>query len=82
MGYHSVPIPKGIVGEISKIEEELAELKDAMNQKNRIMALVELADLFGAISLYLEKEFPSFDMQDLFVMSQATISAFREGTRK
>jgi hypothetical protein len=82
MGYHLSDIPKGVAGEISKIKEELSELEDAMNQKNRIMALVELSDLFGAISLYVEKHFPGFDMQDLYLMAETTKSAFIDGSRK
>lgn len=51
-GYHKKKIKKGTLGEISKIKEEILELEDALEQKNKIMALVELSDLFGAIKLY------------------------------
>lgn len=81
MPYHQRTIPKGTVGEVSKIEEELAELKDALEQNNQIMALVELSDLIGAIQLFLENKYPQFTMEHLNIMSKATMSAFREGTR-
>jgi hypothetical protein len=32
VGYHLSPIPKGILGEFSKIEEEFLEAKDAIKQ--------------------------------------------------
>lgn len=54
-GYHLKDIAKGVNGEISKIEEELFELHDANEQKSKIMALVELSDLIGAIELYVDK---------------------------
>lgn len=45
------------------------------------MALIELSDMCGAISLYLEKHHPSINIEDLLVMSEATASAFQDGTR-
>ena len=81
MGYHKTQIQKGIIGEASKMEEELAELNDAMAQGNRVMALVELSDLCGAISLYLKRHFPDFTIHDLLIMAEATSSAFEDGTR-
>lgn len=32
IGYHTVPIREGQYGHISKVEEELSELKDALEQ--------------------------------------------------
>lgn len=49
MSYHLQSIHSGEYGEISKIEEELLELKDAKQQGVRIMELNELSDLLGAI---------------------------------
>jgi hypothetical protein len=82
-GYHQVEIPRGKFGEISKIGEEFLELKDAVDQNNRIMALLELSDLIGAIEGFVEHEFNntvSFD--DLLKMKDATHRAFKEGKRK
>jgi hypothetical protein len=42
MGYHLRPISKGVLGEASKIQEELDELLDAEAQQNKILAMVEL----------------------------------------
>lgn len=81
-GYHLVPIEKGEIGEISKIEEELAELKDAARQGAKIMILVELSDLIGAIRLYLEKHHPDTDIEDLTIMADITARAFRNGVRQ
>ena len=80
-GYHLVEIPKGELGESSKIVEELAELQDAEAQGDRIMALVELADLYGAVELYLAKQYPGMSMDDLKKFSATTRRAFKNGRR-
>lgn len=54
-GYHINEIKKGTVGEVSKIVEEIYEYEDAVLQGVKIMALVELSDLIGAIELHWEK---------------------------
>lgn len=80
-GYHLRPIRKGELGELSKLEEELAELQDAAAQGCRVMELVELADLFGAMRLYLEKHHAGYTMADLEKMSEVTRRAFLNGHR-
>lgn len=81
IGYHIRKIKKGQIGEISKIKEEIEELEDAIDQNARIMALVELSDLYGSIQLYLEKHFPDIKMKDLEKMSLITQRAFKNGKR-
>ncbi len=81
-GYHMTPIERGILGEISKIQEELDELKDASKQGIEIMQLVELSDLVGAIKAYLKKYHPSIDLEDLEQMADVTARAFKNGHRK
>jgi len=56
-GYHEADIPRGVFGERSKIEEELAELIDAERQGVRIMAMCELSDLFGALVEYASRKY-------------------------
>lgn len=80
-GYHIQKIEKGVIGEISKIQEELDELKDAQNQGVKIMELVELADLIGAVELYLEKHHPNTTLEDLITMKDVTRRAFENGRR-
>lgn len=80
-GYHLRDIPKGIFGELSKIEEELEEIKDSVEQKSKVMELVELSDLYGAVKGYLEKHHPGVTMEDLRIMSDITQRAFRSGAR-
>lgn len=79
MSYHLTEIAKGVLGELSKIQEELDEVKDAENQQNKIMIGCELSDLYGAIEAYASK----FDltMEDLKIMSEATKRAFKTGRR-
>lgn len=79
MGYHVNDITKGKLGFISKIQEEVDELQDAVNQNNRIMALVELSDLYGAISTFANNI--GTNMEELRIMNEATKSAFTDGTR-
>jgi hypothetical protein len=64
-GYHLRPIPKGVLGEPSKIREELDEYEEAIEQEVTIMALVELADLYGAMEALLEKHLPTVSMDTL-----------------
>lgn len=81
-GYHLRHIEKGELGEVSKILEEANELLDAHEQGVKIMALVELSDLLGAINAYLTKHHPGTDLKDLQEMSAVTARAFRSGTRQ
>lgn len=80
-GYHVTFIPKGEVGEVSKILEEAMELKDACLQNARIMELIEMSDLYGAMEAYLENRHPSISMDDIIKMSNITRRAFRNGHR-
>ena len=80
-GYHIADIPKGDLGEISKIHEEALELKDADEQNCQIMVLVELSDLLGSIDHYLRKHHPSLSINDLQKMANITERAFKNGRR-
>lgn len=81
-GYHLSHIPKGQIGESSKLLEEILELQDAEKQGCRIMALVELSDLYGAMVLYLEKYYSDISMEDLRKMSEITQRVFINGHRQ
>jgi hypothetical protein len=78
-GYHLRPIVKGVLGEVSKIREEVEELEDAHEQGVVIMELVELSDLYGAMKARVEKL--GHTMQDLERMSAVTARAFQNGKR-
>jgi len=80
-GYHLIPIEKGELGELSKIQEELTELTDGFNQKSKILMAVELADLYGAIELFIEKHLPGLQMADIKQFSAITRRAFDNGHR-
>lgn len=80
-GYHITSIPKGEFGELSKVVEELNEALDAKRQGSELMTLVELSDLIGAVSGYLEKHHPSMTLDDLIKMSDITQRAFKNGRR-
>lgn len=80
-GYHLREIDKGVLGEASKVREEVEEFLDAVDQGVSIMALVELSDLIGAVQAYLEVHHPSVSLQDLIAMSNVTARAFKNGRR-
>lgn len=80
-GYHLRAVKRGTLGDFSKIEEEVDELAESIEQCNPVMALVELSDLFGAMECYLAKHHPSITMLDLMTMSAATKRAFESGRR-
>lgn len=79
-GYHVTHITKGLFGEASKIEEEFQEWKAAINQEVKVLELVELSDLIGAIEGYVVNKF-SMTLDDLVKMKNLTAKAFLDGTR-
>lgn len=79
-GYHIRQITRGTFGHPSKIQEELDELNDSLAQGNKIMASVELADLYGAVRSYAGTL--GLTMKDLETMADATERAFKDGTRQ
>jgi len=81
MGYHKVKIEKGILGEFSKITEEIDELEDAKAQGANVLIICELCDLIGAIEAYAEKQF-NLTLDDLIKMKEMTKESFKEGKRK
>lgn len=81
-GYHINDIPKGKLGEISKIQEEFLEFLDANEQKCKVLELIELSDLLGAIEIYLKEKYDGkITISDLFEMAKITQRAFRNGDR-
>jgi phosphoribosyl-ATP pyrophosphohydrolase len=81
MGYHINKIDKGVLGKFSKIREEVQELFDAEEQRNRVLVLCELADLIGAIEAFAVEEH-NITLDELIEMKEMTKSAFEEGKRK
>jgi phosphoribosyl-ATP pyrophosphohydrolase len=78
-GYHLRSIEKGILGDVSKIKEEVEELLDANEQGSLIMCLVECSDIYGALEAYVQSK--GLTMQDLELFSEITKRAFRNGKR-
>jgi hypothetical protein len=79
-GYHLRDIPRGVFGEVSKITEEYEEFLESLEQKNPIMAMVELSDMIGAIEGYAEKHF-KISLDDILALKNATQRAFKSGCR-
>jgi hypothetical protein len=80
-GYHTTCIKKGVLGDLSKVQEELDEAKDAELQAWKVMLAVELSDLIGAVRAYADKHL-SLSLDDLIKMSEITERAFKNGRRK
>lgn len=80
-GYHLRHIPKGELGELSKVYEEILEALDADAQGASVMTLVELSDLLGALKAFLAKHHPSIGLSDLDAFSSITERAFTSGRR-
>ena len=79
MSYHIAKIKKGILGEVSKLEEEIEEYKDAIQQNSIIMANLELSDIYGALEELALTH--NLSMNDLSIMSNITKRTFKEGGR-
>jgi len=82
LGYHVRDIPKGKVGEASKIVEEAYEILDAHEQGVKIMAQLEMSDLYGALDRYRKRHHPEITMDDINDMYRVTRRAFDNGKRK
>lgn len=54
MGYHIRNIPRGTLGEWSKVSEEIEEIIDALEQNLKPMVLIELCDCLGAVRSTLD----------------------------
>ncbi len=80
-GYHLRRIPRGELGELSKVQEELRELEDAMAQGSRIMAAVEVSDLVGALRAFMERHLPGLTLEDAVRFNNITRRAFENGHR-
>lgn len=76
MEFHKRKIPKGSYGELSKIVEEVEEALDADEQGLRLMLLLELSDIIGAVDGVLKKHFPNFTTEELltFVRLRGAVS--------
>lgn len=80
-GYHLREIQtQGRLGEPSKIREEVEELEEALEQNNRILAICELADIYGALEAVSDAL--GVSMEDVAKMAAATKRAFEDGSRK
>lgn len=53
--WHTIDIPKGTLGQLSKIKEELDEAYDAEDQGQILMLMFELSDIIGACGLVAER---------------------------
>ncbi len=54
-GYHLSPIPRGELGEFSKVLEEALECQDAHRQGVDLMVLIELSDMVGALNAFRDR---------------------------
>ncbi len=55
-GWHLGKIPSGVLGDLSKLDEEYAEYEDAVRQNLRILQFYELSDMIGALAAQVQKD--------------------------
>jgi phosphoribosyl-ATP pyrophosphohydrolase len=79
MGYHKSNIDKGVYGQFSKVKEEYEELLDAKDQGDKILTILEICDLYGALEGYANTL--GYSIQDVIKFSNLTKEAFRDGSR-
>lgn len=65
--WHNRKIKKGTYGELSKVEEELDEAREALEQGNKLMFLIELSDVIGAVEGIIEQH--GLSLNDLIKFS-------------
>lgn len=77
--FHKRPISKGKYGELSKIQEELEEAFDAEEQSHRLMLLLELSDIVGAVEGVLIKKDFKHTIEDLikFARLRGKVSVYQ-----
>lgn len=63
--FHRRDIKRGKYGELSKVLEEVEEAIDAEEQDHRLMLLIELSDIVGAIEGVLKKKNYNHTIEDL-----------------
>lgn len=68
MGYHISKIPKGVLGDWSKVLEERAEYEDAKTQGSKILMAVELSDMWGALTAFNDKHHPCTEEESLDII--------------
>ena len=78
-GYHKIDIIKHSYTSPFKLIEESLEFVDAIAQGNKIMASVELSDLFGAIKR--QASLLNLTIEDLDKMSSTTERVFENKRR-
>lgn len=81
--FHKVEIQRGVYGELSKIQEELDEAKDAEAQGQDLMLLIELADIVGAVEGVAKKYGMSLEQLSTFakLRSEVAIYELQHGKR-
>jgi hypothetical protein len=78
-GYHVTAIKKSGVLSPYKLVEESIEFVDALASGNRIMAMVELSDLYGMVKQMANRL--NVTIEDIDAMSKATTDAFASKSR-
>lgn len=78
-GYHVTAIKKSGILSPYKLVEESIEFVDALASGNRIMAMVELSDLYGMVKQMANRL--NVTIEDIDAMSKATTGAFASKSR-
>lgn len=75
--FHQRVIKRGKYGELSKVLEEVEEAIDAEEQGHRLMLLIELSDIVGAVEGVLKKERLQSHHRGSYQICKTSWSSFR-----
>lgn len=75
--WHKREITRGVYGEFSKVLEEVEEAEDALEQNNKLMYLIELSDIVGAIEGIVENY--GLTLEELITFSDKVKESKRNG---
>lgn len=74
--FHVMPVRQGTYGELSKIQEELDEALDAETRGQKLLLMIELSDIIGAVAGVAERH--GYSLDDLIQFSELRRNVFRQ----
>ena len=74
--FHVMPVRRGTYGELSKVQEELDEALDAETRGQKLLLMIELSDIIGAVAGVAERH--GYSLDDLIQFSELRRNVFRQ----
>lgn len=79
--WHEAEIEKGVLGQLTKVREELDEAFDAEEQGQVLMLMFELSDIIGACGLVAERYGLNLDDLVMFSKKRSEVARAETGTK-